>query len=69
MSEKNKLAGGCLVLALMLFVQLPLWFVLMYGVIEASGAPTWCWVIYWIYVPVNVVLATVSKVFEILLEE
>lgn len=66
MSERNDTQSlvGCLLALAALAIQLPLWACLMFGILDASGAPTWCWVLFWIYVPVCVVLGVIRAIAE-----
>lgn len=60
--EKNRAAVlGCLAIA----VQVPLAAVLMVGVLAACEAPTWVWVVFWIYYPVLFVLGIFRALVEV----
>lgn len=55
---------GCIVGIAAIFIMVPLWATMCIGVLIASGAPTWCWVILWIYVPLSFFFQIVAKVVE-----
>lgn len=47
-----------------LFVTLPLWFAMLYGILLAIDAQPWLWVIFWTYVPITFILTTLAKIVE-----
>lgn len=57
-------AVGCIVYGLTILIQTPLFCALMYGVIEASDAPRWVHVIFWIYLPVGILLGFARGMIE-----
>lgn len=66
-SDKEKVAiTGCVVAIVTLFVQVPLFGAMLYGVIQACEAPGWVWVIFWIYVPVCFLLGVFRSIIEAL---
>lgn len=66
-SDKDELGvAGCLLAVLTLLIQLPLFYAMMFGILQACDAPTWVWVIYWIWVPVGCVLAALQKIIDVI---
>lgn len=55
---------GCFGGILRFLVQLPLWFYLLYQVLERVGATTAMWVAYWTYVPVGLLCAFLADLYE-----
>ena len=47
-----------------LFVSLPIWFFLMYRVLEAVNATELMWFLYWIYLPVTILVSVITKIAE-----
>jgi len=60
MKSKLEIAVGLL----SLLITLPIWYYLFYKILVMVGATELMWFLYWIYVPVGVVLATISKIIE-----
>jgi len=50
---------------LALFVTLPIWFYLMFKILQGVNATELMWFLYWIYLPAHLFMATVQKVAEI----
>jgi hypothetical protein len=36
-------------------VTSPIWLVLLFALMQANDMPTWAWVLYWVYVPCQMV--------------
>lgn len=49
---------------LALFVTLPIWFFLFYKILEAVNASELMWFLFWIYVPVSIIISVISKIAE-----
>ena len=62
------LLSGCVGVFLYLFVQMPLWAILLYVLLDAVHAAPWVWVIYWIYLPVGVLTAFITRLVQTLAE-
>lgn len=62
----TKGAAGCIMSVATLLIHLPLWYALVGGMLAHIGAPTWMWVIFWVYVPVGVVLGVMRSCVELL---
>ena len=63
--DKAKIAlAGCLSAILTTLIQLPLFCMILVGLLIASDAPTWTWVLFWIYIPVGVILAVFRALVE-----
>ena len=59
MSTKNKL--GCAVGVIGLFVTTPIWYYLLYQVLTRVEATETMWLLFWIYLPVHLLVAVVSQ--------
>ena len=70
MSDKS---GAILALncaqVLFALVVLPLWYYLLYQVLDRVEANTAMWVIYWIYLPCSVASATLSELVKLVKKE
>lgn len=55
-----KAIGGFLAL----FVTVPIWFCLLYQILEAVHATLLMWVLYWVYVPAETLVNHILKVYE-----
>lgn len=49
---------------LSLFLTIPIWYYLLYKMLEKVGASELMWFLFWIYVPVNMLCAFLVRVFE-----
>lgn len=49
---------------LSLLITLPIWFYLMYVCLKAANADRLVWFLYYIYVPVTVIVSIMQKVIE-----
>jgi len=47
-----------------LLVTLPIWFFLLYRVLEAVNASELMWFLYWIYVPAAVVVGVLGRIVD-----
>jgi hypothetical protein len=47
-----------------LFITMPIWFFLLYRILEAIIASELTWFLYWVYVPVGIIVGVLSKVAE-----
>lgn len=65
MSDEKKQIRGCMASVLSLFIQTPIWGAILYGVLSASGAETWVWVLFWLYLPICVALGMFRAVAEL----
>lgn len=66
MSDKDeaKTTIGCTIAILGLFVTLPMWYVLLFCVLDATNQPVWVWALYWAYVPVAFITSALAKIHE-----
>lgn len=55
---------GCMFGMVGIVVLLPLWYLMMYAVLDSAQVPTWCWVVFWIHVPLNIVWQLGAKFIE-----
>lgn len=46
---------------LAIFVSLPIWFYLLYKILEAVNASELMWFLFWIYVPATMLISTVAR--------
>lgn len=58
--NKAKAIAGILVL----FVTTPIWYYLLYKVLEAVNASELMWFLYWIYLPVGILATSLGKLAE-----
>lgn len=49
---------------LSIFVTTPIWFYILYKVLDKIGASELVWFLFWIYVPVNLLCALLIRAFE-----
>lgn len=55
-----QVVGGILALC----VTMPIWFFLLYRILDAVNASELTWFLYWIYLPTTVFVGTISKLTE-----
>ena len=48
---------------LAMFISLPIWFYLLYKILEAVQASELMWFLYWVYLPANIFITHVVKLF------
>jgi hypothetical protein len=46
---------------LVVFITLPIWFFLLYKILQAVDASELMWFLYWIYLPVSTLVAVLVK--------
>ena len=46
-----------------MFISLPIWFYLLYKILEAVQASELMWFLYWVYLPANIFITHVVKLF------
>lgn len=49
---------------LTVFIQLPIWYYLLYKLLEASMATELMWFLFWIYIPLGLFTAVVAKLVQ-----
>lgn len=47
-----------------LLILLPMWYILLYQILDNVPVEPWVWSIFWVYLPLSVTLSVVGKVFE-----
>lgn len=47
-----------------LLITLPIWFFLLYRILQAVNASELMWFLYWIYVPASVVVGLIGKLVD-----
>lgn len=55
-----KFAAGLIAL----FVTLPIWYYLLYKILQTINASELMWFLFWIYLPASVLLTTIVKLSE-----
>ncbi len=55
----DKIAG-----VLTLFIVMPIWYFLLYRVLDAVNASELMWFLFWVYVPVNLLALSLLKLAE-----
>lgn len=63
---KTKEVAGCLGAVLAMFVTLPMWLVLLFGILSRVDAPVWMWGLYWAYIPTSLCIASISIVVKLM---
>lgn len=58
--EKMKVIGSLAVV----FIVMPMWFALLYQILDKVDADSFTWGLYWAYVPVSIVVTTLMKLSE-----
>lgn len=58
--KKVKIMSGLLAL----FVTAPIWYFLMYSILEKIGASELTWFLFWVYVPISLFVIVVSRLFD-----
>lgn len=62
MNKKAQL--GCLLGVIAILVSQPIWYYLLYQVLDRVEASDLMWFLYWVYVPVSILVAIIAKLFE-----
>lgn len=60
--------GGCILAMMHLIVVLPLWYALLFGLLDRVEAPTWMWICYFTYMPAGFAIASAKAFFDKLFE-
>ena len=47
-----------------LFLVMPIWFYLLYKILESVGASELMWFLFWIYIPVNILVNLIARLVE-----
>ena len=47
-----------------IFLTMPIWFYLLYKILEAVNASELMWFLYWLYLPASIILNLIIKVTE-----
>ena len=58
--EKIKVIGSLAVV----FIVMPMWFTLLYQILNKVDADSFTWGVYWAYVPISILATTVMKLNE-----
>lgn len=59
-----QVGAGCILSLLQLLITGPIWYILLFGILDRTDAPTWQWALYWVYLPVGVALASLRVFVE-----
>ena len=49
---------------IIIFITAPIWFYVLYQVLQAINASELVWFLYWIYLPFSLFASVVMKIFE-----
>lgn len=49
---------------LSVFVVAPIWYYLLYKILQSVGASELMWFLYWVYLPVAILAAVVTKIAD-----
>ena len=60
---------GCLFGMLSLFLVAPMWYAMLFGILQSIDAKPWMWVIYFIYVPSGIVVSSLEKIYKAMQRE
>ena len=70
MSDRKELTGAesasCVTVSLHMFLIQPIWFVLLFGILQAINAETWMWVCFLIYIPAQYAGAAFTQLAKFL---
>lgn len=47
-----------------LFLSMPIWFYLLYKILEAVHASELMWFLYWVYVPLTLMVTAIIKIVD-----
>lgn len=64
MTEEQKKGVGCILAGLHIVLVTPIWYYLLFRVLQAVNADTSMWVAYWVYIPIGVLLASIKAVWD-----
>ena len=59
---KNKI--GCVLGILVIFIQMPIWYYLMYSILKSVEATQLMWFLFWVYLPLSLGLSILAKFVE-----
>lgn len=59
---------GCALIIWTFCITCPMWLVLLFALMSANDMPTWSWVLYWVYVPCQVIGVTFASLVKLLNE-
>lgn len=59
---------GCVVGMWSILVTTPMWLALLFAVLNATNPPVWAWVLYWCYLPAQVLQVIAVSVFKVMNE-
>lgn len=59
-----KTLTGCLGITFWLFLTQPLWYALLFGILQKIEADPWMWTCFWIYVPATISSYLIVKLSE-----
>lgn len=67
MKKQAKL--GCLLGILSLLITQPIWFYLLYKILQSVEATDLMWFLYWVYVPASLFIGIFVRLLESIVEE
>lgn len=56
--------SGCLIGMFALFVQMPLWFAIVYGILSSVNPPQWTWYCLAVYLPVCICGIVINTLYR-----
>jgi ABC-type multidrug transport system permease subunit len=65
-SDKEKVVkgiAGCGFLVIWFFLVQPLWYALLFGILQRIESEPWMWICFWIYVPAGLIAGIISHLF------
>ena len=57
-------ATKAIVAVLSVFIVMPIWYYLLYKVLQSVNATDVMWLLYWVYVPVAIIVSILQKLVE-----
>ena len=60
MNAKQK--TSCAIALVAVFITQPIWYYLLFKILQAIGASDLMWFLYWVYLPVGLLLAIVNAI-------
>jgi hypothetical protein len=67
MSAKQKV--GCAFAIVRVLVTAPIWYYLLYKILQAVGATDLLWFLFWVYAPVGIIMAVLEGVTSSIFDE
>ena len=55
---------GCTGLVIQMFLVYPIWYILLFVILQRIEPPTWTWVLYIIYIPATLLTSIIGEFFR-----